>query len=155
MSELSEQEIRRIAEQAIEQLGEDASPQAVEKVVKETVHRIERQANDPNIKRETETKNVAHTKKQSNNRIIVTAFGKNQKGILAGLTGTLAKHSCDIIDLSQKILQEFFTIMLLVDIAQCTIDFEELKDSLIEAGKKFDLKVVIQHEEIFNIMHRV
>jgi len=89
------------------------------------------------------------------NRIIVTAFGKNQTGILAGLTTVLSEHGCDIVDLSQKILQEFFTIMILVDIAESSYTFEQVKEKITQKGEQLDLKVVVQHEEIFNTMHRV
>lgn len=93
--------------------------------------------------------------KRNANRIIVTAFGKNQVGILAGLTNVLAEYNCDILDLTQKLLQEFFTIMILVDISGSRIDFESLKNEITSRGEKLDLKVVIQHEDIFNTMHRI
>ena len=89
------------------------------------------------------------------NRIIITAFGKNRPGILAGLTGILAESGCDVLDLSQKLLHEFFTIMILVDISETSLSFEQIKDKAVARGEELDLKVIIQHEEIFNAMHRV
>ena len=145
---LSENEIKKIAEQAIEKLGDQASPANIERVVHETVNRLnaDRVPGEP-IEQSSVT--------SGNNRVIVTAFGKNSTGILAGLTQCLADTKCDIIDLSQKILKEFFTIMLLVDISGSDLVFDTIKDRLIEAGEKFDLKVIVQHEEIFKTMHRV
>ena len=145
---LSENEIKKIAEQAIEKLGDQASPANIERVVHETVKRLN--ADESPIE-PVEQGPVS----SGNNRVIVTAFGKNRKGILAGLTQCLADTKCDIIDLSQKILKEFFTIMLLVDISGSDLVFDTIKDRLIEAGEKFDLKVIVQHEEIFKTMHRV
>ena len=151
MANLVEQDIRKLTEEAIRQLGAKATPAAVEKVVKDAIDRISDQP-APEIDVSPLKKAVS---KQSGNRIIVTAFGENKVGILAGLTGVLAKYKCDIIDLTQKLLQEFFTIMILVDISRSEHDFETLKNEITKTGEDLDLKVVIQHEEIFNVMHRV
>ena len=152
MADFTEAEIRQIAEQVVRQLGSHATHANVEKVVHETIQRIEHQEslNGP----------VEQSKPMSNisalqNRVIVTAFGKNTIGILGGITSTLAEMNCDVIDLSQKILKEFFTIMLLIDISNANFDFEAIKQELISTGEKFDLKVVVQHEEIFKTMHRI
>ena len=147
MSELNEQEIRRLVEEAVNQLGGIANGEAVSQVVQQAVAKLE-------------PKPASATPPQQRqlvqqNRIIVTAFGKNRSGILAGLTGVLAEYKCDILDLSQKLLQEFFTTMLLVDITDSTLSFEDLKGKITAQGEQLDLKVIIQHEEIFNAMHRV
>ncbi len=149
MAVLSEEDIRRLTEEALKQLGTMATPQNVEKVVRQAVDRMESkpESGSPAVQ--------PITQPSKGNRIIITAFGKNQIGILAALTGILAENQCDIIDLSQKVLQEFFTIMLLVDITRSNKDFESIKTAVVRAGEKLSLKVVIQHEEIFNAMHRV
>jgi ACT domain-containing protein len=152
MAELSEQDIRRLAEEAVRQLGRSAAPGVIEEVVKQALQRLDKGA-------ETEPAGPAvapkEPPKKSRNRIIITAFGKNKPGILAGLTGVLAGCNCDILDLSQKILQDFFTIMLLVDISSGNTDFETIKNDIVKQGEELDLKVIVQHEEIFNTMHRI
>lgn len=148
MPELSEQDIRRLAEEAIRQLGRSAAPEMIEEVVKQAMNRLDSKSQPG----QTEKSEPART---SRDRIIITAFGKNKPGILAGLTGVLAACNCDILDLSQKILQDFFTIMLLVDIAGSTADFESVKNDVVNRGEELDLKVIVQHEEIFNAMHRI
>ena len=147
MSELNEQEIRRLVEEAVNQLGGTASGEAVSQVVQEAVAKL-----DP---KPTSATHSQPRQLVQQNRIIITAFGKNRSGILAGLTGVLAEYKCDILDLSQKLLQEFFTTMLLVDITDSTLSFEDLKGKVTAQGEQLDLKVIIQHEEIFNAMHRV
>ncbi|NOX90798.1 MAG: ACT domain-containing protein [Calditrichaeota bacterium] len=152
MNQLKEEDIRKIAEEALRQLGHSASPESLEKVVKATVSKLESSGNDV----VEEWKEVKATRlKSKHDRIIITAFGKNRTGILAGLTAVLAQHQCDIIDLTQKLMQEFFTIMLLVDISESSSDFESIKNDLIQKGEALDLKVIVQHEEIFNAMHRI
>ncbi len=151
MAQLSEEQIRQIAEEAIQQLGKSATPEVVEEIVRETVRRMD--GEQPAVRTEAAPVNTNPAKKS--NRIIVTAFGRNQVGILAGLTGLIAECNCDILDLSQKILQDFFTIMLLVDISESTLSFDEIKKRLIQKGEQLDLKVIVQHEDIFNAMHRI
>jgi len=153
MAKLTEKDIRQIAERAIEQLGHDATPDNIRKVVEETVRRFD----DGQARQvpERAQSSLPPTYNRRGDRVIVTAFGKNRKGILAGLTGSIADAQCDIIDLSQKILQEFFTVMILIDISTSEHDFDAIKQRLVDAGSRFDLKVVVQHEEIFKAMHRV
>lgn len=145
MSDLNEQEIRKLVEEALQQLGKSANGETINQVVSEAVKK-----NEPR-----QTASPSHKPSVPQDRIIVTAFGKNRSGILAGLTAVLSENQCDIIDLNQKILQDFFTTMLLVDIADTNVSFEALKQSIVAKGEELDLKVIIQHEEIFNAMHRV
>ncbi|MGD9898623.1 MAG: ACT domain-containing protein [Calditrichaceae bacterium] len=151
MANITESDIRKLAEEALRQLGKSANPEVIETVVKNAVSKIDKESNVTQDLKTLQKESV----KRSKNRIIITAFGKDRPGILAGLTGILAKHTCNIVDLSQKILQEFFTVMLLVDISECDADFEFIKSEMIRTGEEFDLKVIVQHEEIFNAMHRV
>ena len=152
MSTLKEEDIRKIAEEALRQLGHSATPENVEKVVQATASKISGTKTDA-VK---EWKEVQATQKApKGDRIIITAFGENRTGILAGLTGALAQYNCDILDLTQKLMQEFFTVMFLVDISNATTNFESLKETLIKKGEELNLKVIIQHEDIFNAMHRI
>lgn len=147
MADLKEQEIRKLVEEAVQQLGSGASSEAVNQVVQEAAAKISAPAGA--------SAPLPQPSAVGQSRIIVTAFGKNRRGILAGLTGVLADSGCDILDLSQKLLQEFFTTMLLVDISESSLSFEEIKSKITERGEALDLKVIIQHEAIFNAMHRV
>ncbi len=147
MADLNEQEIRRLVEEAVQQLGANVSGDAVSQVVQEAAAKINAPANI--------SAPLMQQPAVQQSRIIVTAFGKNRRGILAGLTGVLSESGCDILDLSQKLLQEFFTTMLLVDISESSLPFEEIKTKVTAKGEELDLKVIIQHEAIFNAMHRV
>ncbi len=152
MSTLRDEDIRRIAEEALRQLGQTASAEEVERVVRAAANKADSAQNDA----VREWKEVqAAQKVPKGDRIIITAFGENRSGILAGLTGTLAGYNCDILDLTQKLMQEFFTVMFLVDISEASADFETIKNALIKKGEELNLKVIIQHEAIFNAMHRI
>lgn len=152
MNELREEDIRKITEEALRQLGQSASAETVEKVVRSTIAKMDGGSKD--VVQEWREVQAAQ-KPRKGERIIVTAFGENQPGILAGLTTVFAENKCDILDLTQKLMQEFFTVMFLVDISQSTKDFESLKTALIKKGEELNLKVIIQHEDIFNAMHRI
>lgn len=89
------------------------------------------------------------------NRIVVTVVGKDKVGIIAGVANTLAGCNANIIDISQTIMQEFFTMIMMVDISSCTVDFSELKELLQKCGEEMEVKITAQHEEIFRFMHRI
>ncbi len=152
MSTLKEEDIRKITKLTLRQLGQTVSAENVEKIVRAAVSK----ADDPSKDAVQGWKEVQATQKEpKGDRIIITAFGENRSGILAGLTGILAEYHCDILDLTQKLMQEFFTVMFLVDISEATADFESLKNALVKKGEELNLKVIIQHEAIFNAMHRI
>lgn len=86
---------------------------------------------------------------------IITVIGKDRTGIIAGISTVLAKANVNILDISQTILQEYFTMIMLVDLTNSSKSFNELKDILNEKGKELGVSVRIQHEDIFNSMHNL
>lgn len=89
------------------------------------------------------------------NRIVVTVVGKDKVGIIAGVANTLAGCNANIIDISQTIMQEFFTMIMMVDITGCSVDFAALKQLLDKCGDQLEVKITAQHEEVFHFMHRI
>ena len=87
-------------------------------------------------------------------RAIVSVIGKDQVGIIAKVTNVLADNKINILDISQTILQDFFTMMMIVDVADLK-DLESLQKQLFEVGKTLNMNINIQLEEIFQAMHRV
>ena len=88
-------------------------------------------------------------------KAIVTVIGKDRVGITASVCSLLAQHSINILDISQTVLQEYFTMVMLVDTAACTASIGEMADLLEQAGKEQELSIRIQREDIFNAMHRI
>ena len=88
-------------------------------------------------------------------KAIITVLGKDQVGIIAGVSSLLAKWNVNVLDISQTILQENFTMVMLVDTAACTASIGEMADLLEQAGKEQELSIRIQREDIFNAMHRI
>jgi ACT domain-containing protein len=89
------------------------------------------------------------------NRIIVAAFGHNRPGVAAALTGVLAECNCDIADITQKILQEFFSMIMIVDISNASVDFASIRERLTEIESRLGVTVLAQHQDVYRAMHRI
>ncbi|MCL5057250.1 MAG: ACT domain-containing protein [Actinobacteria bacterium] len=88
-------------------------------------------------------------------RAVITVIGKDRVGIIAGVSTILAGCNVNILDLSQTIMQDVFTMIMLVDISRSSVSFAGLSDSLDAKGRELELSVRIQHEDIFSSMHRI
>jgi len=88
-------------------------------------------------------------------RSIVTVIGKDRVGIIADVCSLLAKNGVNILDISQTVMQEYFTMIMLVENPSDGIAFDELSRLLADAGREQSLSIRIQREDIFNAMHRI
>lgn len=86
---------------------------------------------------------------------IITVLGKDKTGIIANVSTILADSNVNILDISQTILQEYFTMIMLVDLSNSNKPFNELKSILNTEGDKLGVSVKIQQEELFNSMHTI
>ncbi|XJZ26633.1 ACT domain-containing protein [Bacillota bacterium Lsc_1132] len=87
-------------------------------------------------------------------RAVVSVIGKDQVGIISRVTTILANNNMNILDISQTILQDFFTMMMIIDIS-ANENLTKLRDELSAAADELGLKINIQLEEIFQAMHRI
>ena len=88
-------------------------------------------------------------------KTIITVIGKDTVGIIAKVCTYLAENNVNILDISQTIVQEYFNMMMIADINASEKTFDILSEELIEVGEKFGVKVKMEHEDIFNCMHRI
>ena len=88
-------------------------------------------------------------------KAIVTVIGKDQVGIIAAVCTLLSEKNVNVLDISQTILQDYFTMIMLVDASQCTEPFANLAGELAAEGESHGLQIRIQREDIFNAMHRI
>jgi ACT domain-containing protein len=88
-------------------------------------------------------------------RAIVTIIGSDRVGIIAGIANVIAEANVNILDISQSVIREFFTMIMMVDLSAASISFEALADNLARKGANLGVKVEIQREEIFKAMHRI
>jgi ACT domain-containing protein len=149
---LSEATIRELTRKAIEELGPQATPDNVRRVVRDAIERIGGEAPElsglPGF-------NVSHMNLGTGTQVIVTVFGKNKSGVLAGVSRVLADFNANVIDISQKILQDWFTMILIIDISGLSSSFASLKKALGDTGEQLGVRVLAQHEDAFQSMHRV
>lgn len=88
-------------------------------------------------------------------RAVVTVVGKDKTGIIAKVSAFLAEKSVNILDISQTILQDYFAMIMLVDISGAKVQLSQLAEQCAKMGEEIGMSVHIQHEEIFNAMHSV
>lgn len=91
----------------------------------------------------------------ASNRVIVTVIGRDRVGIIAAVATVLAEANANILDISQSIMNEFFVMTMMVDLAQATLPFEDLKRRLTAKGEELGLRIEAQHEDVFKYMHRI
>ena len=89
------------------------------------------------------------------NKAVVTVVGNDTIGIIARVSAALAAHNANILDISQTIVQEYFNMMMIVDMGKMQKTFEEVADELTNVGKAMGVQIKCQREEIFNMMHRI
>ncbi|RAK07215.1 ACT domain-containing protein [Halanaerobium saccharolyticum] len=88
-------------------------------------------------------------------RAIISVIGVDQRGIIAEVSTLLADEKVNILDINQTILNEYFTMTMLVDLEGLEIPLEDLKKELKEKGEKLGVSIKLQHEDIFRSMHRI
>ena len=86
---------------------------------------------------------------------IITVVGKDQVGIIAKVCSFLAEKQVNILDISQTIIQGYFNMMMIVDMANATASFAEISDQLDALGEEIGVTIKCQKEEIFEMMHRI
>ena len=89
------------------------------------------------------------------NKTIITVVGKDAVGIIARVCTYLADNKVNILDISQTIVQDFFNMMMIVDMTAVEKSFETLSTELAEIGVSMGVQVKCQREEIFDKMHRI
>lgn len=87
-------------------------------------------------------------------KAILTVIGKDKVGIIAGVSQKLAALEINIVDVTQTIMQDYFTMMMVLEMSSQT-DFEATRQELTKVGEQLGVKISIQNEEIFETMHKL
>ena len=137
---ISEEKLRDITLEAIKELGENATQQNVKEVVEQAIQ---------NLGDSIPTTSV------STGQVILTSFGLNKPGVIAAITTALSKANCDISDLSQKLMGDFFTMIMIVDTSNSELSLSDIQNEMKKISDEMNIKIMLQHEEIFRGMHRI
>lgn len=89
------------------------------------------------------------------NKVIITVVGKDTVGIIAKVCSYLAEKKVNILDISQTIVQEYFNMMMIVDMDHAAAPFEQVSGDLEKLGEEIGVRIKCQREEIFTKMHRI
>ena len=88
-------------------------------------------------------------------KAIVSVIGHDKVGIIAEVSNFLSSHGVNIEDISQTVMQDYFAMIMLVDIKELEVPFAEFAEALANLGKSKNLDIRAMHEDIFNSMHRI
>jgi ACT domain-containing protein len=88
-------------------------------------------------------------------KAIVTVIGKDKVGIIQGVTSVLSENNINIMDINQTLMQDYFTMIMLVDLEKTKIDFKEIKEKLDKKADELGVSIKIQHQDIFASMHQI
>ena len=88
-------------------------------------------------------------------KAIVTVVGQDRVGIIAAVCSKLAEYNVNVLDISQTVMQGYFTMMMATEVSQCNIPLGELALRMDEIGVQMGLSIRVQREDIFQAMHRI
>ena len=88
-------------------------------------------------------------------KAIVTVVGKDRVGIIALVCTELARYNVNVLDISQTVMQGYFTMMMVVDVEKANVPLAQLAQNLEEKGKEVDLSIRLQRQDIFDAMHKI
>lgn len=137
---ISEEKIRKVTLEAIKELGENATQENVKEVVERTIQNLG----------DSITQSSG-----SSDQVILTSFGLNKPGVIAAITTALSNANCDISDLSQKLMGDFFTMIMIVNLSSSDLSIDQIQSEMKKISEEMKIKIILQHEEIFRAMHRI
>ena len=137
--------IYRITRAVYERLGPGADEHMVEQLVTDIYREVGRSNSSP----------ATAASSGSSERMIISVFGMDHPGIVAGVSQILAEASCSIIDINQTVVQGKFAMVIIADTARARESTAELKERLRREGDQLGVRIYAQREDLFNAMHRV
>ena len=88
-------------------------------------------------------------------KAVITVTGKDTVGIIADVAGVCAKNGANILDITQSVLSEYFAMIMLVDLSGVAVELSVLAQECAALGREIGMTIYVQHEDIFNAMHRI
>jgi len=88
-------------------------------------------------------------------KIVVTIVGKDRVGIIAMVSNILAENNVNILNINQNILDGFFNMVMIAEISESKMNLKDLQQVLRQKGEEINLEIKAQHQDIFNIMHKI
>ena len=156
----NEELIYRITRAIYERLGSSADETAVEQLVTDIYRTVEpelaRNGSTPaRIRSAGSSPGAAFASEGSADRLIISVFGVDHPGIVAGVSQILADASCSIADINQTVVQGKFAMVIIANTLRAELSVTELKERFRAEGEKLGVHIYAQREDLFNAMHRI
>lgn len=88
-------------------------------------------------------------------KAVITIIGADKIGIVHKVTGLMEKFNLNIIDISQTVMDKYFTMVMLIDLSKSKEDFDQIVEAFDKLGKEIGMEIKIQHQDIFDAMHQI
>ena len=156
----NEELIYRITRAIYERLGSSADESVVEQLVTD-IYRVVEPALAGHGGRASTSSSAgtsfgeAATREGSADRLVISVFGMDHPGIVAGVSQILADASCSIVDINQTVVQEKFAMVIIANTSRAQLSVTELKERFRSEGEKLGVHIYAQREDLFNAMHRI
>jgi len=151
--------IYRITRAVYDRIGAAADEQTIEQLVTDIYREVQASASSESRVSSDggslASPSASRTSEGSSDRIIISVFGLDHPGIVAGVAQILADASCSIIDINQTVVQGKFAMVIIADTSRARETTADLKDRLRLEGEKLGVRIYAQREDLFNAMHRV
>ena len=135
--------IYRITRAVYERLGNTVDETTVEQLVTDIYNQVRTDGSQPD------------RGEGSSGRMVISVFGLDHPGIVAGVSQILAEAGCSIIDINQTVVQGKFAMVIIADTARARESTTELKERMRNEGQKLGVRIYAQREDLFNAMHRI
>lgn len=155
----NEELIYRITRTIYDRLGTGADENTVEQLVTDIYREIEPQLRNGGAPSPSFTSagvSVGHsTGGGSSERLIISVFGVDHPGIVAGVSQILADGGCSIVDINQTVVQGKFAMVIIANTSRSKLSVNDLKERFRVEGEKLGVRIYAQREDLFNAMHRI
>jgi len=141
--------IYRITRAVYDRLGSAVDDTTVEQLVTDIYSQVQTTSGNSTSQADRSTS------EGSSERMVISVFGLDHPGIVAGVSQILAEASCSIIDINQTVVQGKFAMVIIADTSRARESTAGLKDRLRSEGQKLGVNIYAQREDLFNAMHRI
>jgi ACT domain-containing protein len=147
--------IYRITRAVYDRLGSAVDETTVEQLVTDIYSQVQTAGNSGSKAAIDRSAGQFSATEGSSDRMVISVFGLDHPGIVAGVSQILAEASCSIIDINQTVVQGKFAMVIIADTSRARESTAELKDRLRLAGQNLGVNIYAQREDLFNAMHRI
>lgn len=148
--------IYRITRAVYDRLGSTVDDTTVEQLVTDIYNQVGTVTSTPSASATLDRSAAQLSAAEgSSDRMVISVFGLDHPGIVAGVSQILAEASCSIIDINQTVVQGKFAMVIIADTSRARESTAELKDRLRSEGQQLGVRIYAQREDLFNAMHRI